>query len=88
MWGFKENSKIKAVYNHWDSYPEVLGKWILNMVKKKSIEELKNWFKKIERGETDYVLELVNTEFPSWCEWAYIINFDSQTLDIYIRSRT
>jgi len=46
-YGFYKNGQTKVTYNHFDSYPEYLGKSIIEFLKNTSIEELNEIFEKI-----------------------------------------
>ena len=42
LYGFRKNGVDKVTYNHWDSYPDGLGKQILRFIKIKKLFFLKN----------------------------------------------
>lgn len=47
IYGFYKNKVDKLAYNHWDSYPDILGKNIVDFIKETNIEEMNNIFDKI-----------------------------------------
>lgn len=93
------NNEEKIGYNHFDSYPSGLGNEILTFLKGKTIEELKNIFSNIvveDNSDTDawdWKNHTFNTKFEDvhrflidslFCEFAYIINLDSNKLEVYV----
>lgn len=93
------NNEEKIGYNHYDSYPSGLGNEILTFLKGKTIEELKNIFSNItlvKNSDNDvwnWQNHSFNTEFLDqhnflndslFCEFAYIINLDSNKLEVYV----
>lgn len=46
-YGLRKDGIDKLTYNHWDSYPDCLGKTVVEFCKNHSIEELNNIFNKI-----------------------------------------
>lgn len=126
-YGFRFEGKDKVTYNHWDSYPAVLGEKIIKMCNEHTVEELQELFKKIRLVKNDeaptpedeqifealledgigyredyYSLlrglqgqpeQLFNYPIMTddnyflddslFCEWAYIINLDNKTLEVY-----
>jgi len=54
LWGFYSNGITKATYNHCDSYPDGLGKTVLEFIKKHSATELKEVFEKIKMIGSDH----------------------------------
>ena len=44
LYGFRKNGIDKCTYNHFDSYPEVLGKRITDFYKNNSIAQLSHFF--------------------------------------------
>lgn len=95
--GFYKNGKEKVGYNHYDSYPTGLGADLVRYLDGKTISELNMICDGIEiteyeSGETftengfnekfeNYVTFLANSLF---CEYAYIINLDDNTVEFYI----
>ena len=47
LYGFRKNGIDKLTYNHYDSYPEVLGKNIVKFCKETSLEEMNEIFDRI-----------------------------------------
>ena len=47
MYGFYQNGVTKATYNHFDSYPEWLGKKIVDFIRNTTIEEMNEIFDRI-----------------------------------------
>lgn len=47
-YGFYKNGMTKATYNHYDSYPEGLGKDVVNFIKTTSIKELNKIFENLK----------------------------------------
>jgi len=126
-YGIRYKGEDKVTYNHWDSYPRVLGQTMIDFCNNHSIRELKELFKKIrlvEDAETpttedrqrfkEYITEDIGyredfysllrglmgqpeqlfnapimneaSEFlldSLFCEYAYIINLDENTLEVY-----
>lgn len=95
--GFIKNDVEKIAYNHYDSYPDCLGKHLLKYIESKTIEELDNVFESITfiYEDEEYAFDPDNgfaTQFEDYhtflydslfCEWAYIINLDTKKLEIY-----
>lgn len=93
------NNEEKIGYNHYDSYPSGLGNEILTFLKGKTIEELKNIFSNIvveNNSDTD-AWDWKNHKFVEkfederrflidslFCEYAYLINLDSNKLEVYV----
>lgn len=46
-YGFRKDGIDKLTYNHWDSYPDGLGRTVVEFCKNHDVEELKNIFDKI-----------------------------------------
>ena len=46
--GFRKNGVDKIMYNHWDSYPDYLGKVILEFCSSTKVDEINDMFDKIE----------------------------------------
>jgi hypothetical protein len=128
-YGFYKGGISKITYNHFDSYPECLGKDILKYMKAKSIEEMNNDFAIITMVKSndiptteqfikcaEYYNDTVSSKSPEewycllretqgdldasakiglmidthtflenslFCKWAYIINLDTNVLEIY-----
>lgn len=93
------NGEEKIGYNHFDSYPEGLGNEILTFLKGKTIDDLKTLFSNItiiENSDNDvwnWQSHTFNTEFLDehnflidslFCEFAYLINLDSNKLEVYV----
>jgi hypothetical protein len=53
IWGFRQDSKDKLTYNHYDSYPTGLGNQIVEFIKNHSIEELAVIAKRIKLVKAD-----------------------------------
>lgn len=96
--GIRFNNIDKVGYNHCDSYPVGLGNSILKFLQKYSIEQLKDIYNSIEFADSneDWGWDWDNNCFCStfydrldflydslFCEYAYIINLDSQMLEFY-----
>ena len=47
LYGFRKNGVDKLTYNHYDSYPEGLGRDIVEFIRKHTIKELNNIYDKI-----------------------------------------
>lgn len=47
LYGFRMNGLDKTTYNHFDSYPDILGRDIVNFCSNYSADEMKEIFKKI-----------------------------------------
>lgn len=54
-YGFYKNGITKATYNHFDSYPSVLGESILDFVGNTSLKNMNNIFDKIELVREDSI---------------------------------
>lgn len=48
LYGFRKNGCDKAVYHHYDSYPEGLGKEFVDFIKVIGVNRLNDFFEKIE----------------------------------------
>ena len=48
LYGFRKNGVDKTTYNHFDSYPDGLGADVINFIKKHSIDELKQFYDRIQ----------------------------------------
>ena len=96
---FNNNNEEKIGYNHFDSYPEGLGNEILTFLKGKTIDELKSIFSNItlvKNSDNDvwnWQKHTFNTEFLDesrflidslFCEFAYIINLDTNKFEVYV----
>lgn len=99
--GHTIDGKTYGTYNHFDSYPEGLGKGVIELIGKfNTIEDMKNRIKSLRWSEDgdgfdSYSGAILGKEsfLPSYdlgfiadslfCEWAYIINFDTNKLEIY-----
>lgn len=92
------NNDEKIGYNHCDSYPEGLGNELLTFLKNKTIDELKIIFsnitinRHIDADAWDWNNHTFNLKFADdrnflkdslFCEFAYIINLDTNKLEIY-----
>ena len=53
LWGFRKNEEDKLTYNHYDSYPDYLGRTVVEFVKNHAKEELDNIFKRIVLVDED-----------------------------------
>lgn len=53
LYGIRKNGIDKATYNHWDSYPEALGKDIVKFCKNNGIEKLDKFFNLIELVDSE-----------------------------------
>ena len=95
--GFRFNGTDKIAYNQWDSYPEGLGADVIEHLKDKTIEELKDEFEYIVlvddcrniawngKGFNQEFRDAKDFLFNSlFCEYAYIINLDSNMLEFYV----
>jgi len=137
LFGFVKNGKPKLMYNHFDSYPEGLGKCMCEFISTSNKFELNDMYKAItlvaehkpataeeadfcitaglydntvssgeptdwycllrrEQGDLNLIRDVINRygkaymidshtfiEDSLFCEFAYIINLDTDTLDIY-----
>ena len=95
--GFIKNDVEKIAYNHYDSYPDWLGKHFLKFIESKTLKELNNVFDSITFIDRDEKSAFdpdngFETQFEDYktflydslfCEWAYIINLDTKKLEIY-----
>ena len=97
--GIRFNEIDKIGYNHCDSYPKNgLGDSILTFLKNHSIEQLKNIYNNIvfsddsEEWAWDWDNDCFNLTFYDssqflinslCCEYAYIINLDTECLEFY-----
>lgn len=53
LFGMRKNGQDKAVYNHFDSYPEYLGKEFLSFIKMNGPEKLSQFFDNIKLIDAD-----------------------------------
>lgn len=97
--GIRFKGVDKVGYNHSDSYPLGLGQEVLNFLRGKTINKLREIYKKItvhdnadELDAWDWENSQFNNSFYNdecflhdslFCEYAYIINLDNKTLEIY-----
>lgn len=96
--GFRYNGEDKIAYNHSSSYPSCLGQSVIDYLKGKTIEELKNICDEITvtNIEDDDCPFCPKTGFAKsfedyqsflknslFCEYAYIINLDDNKLEFY-----
>lgn len=92
--GFYYKGKEKVGYNHFDSYFTGLGNDLLNYLKGKTKEELINVCNsiKLESEDDAWAVNKFNDDFRDYrtflydnvfCEYAYIINLDSNKLEVY-----
>ena len=94
--GFHCGGVDKIAYNRWDSYPSGLGQSVLDYLKDKTLNELKDEFEGInlisEHNEYGWNGIGFNHEFQDasdflrdslFCEYAYIINLDDNVLEFY-----
>lgn len=88
----------KIGYNHYDSYPDGLGKEVIMYLKCKSVDMLKRVFDEIELDDSadddgwDWNEHCFNKKFQDYGsfmadslfnEWSYIVNLDEGVLEIY-----
>jgi hypothetical protein len=66
--GFHRGGEDKIMYNHFDSYPECLGRDTINFIRETSIEEMNEIFERIIMVEMSSV---PNTEQIEECEKYY-----------------
>lgn len=130
LYGFYRDGETKATYNHFDSYPECLGKSIVAFIQHTSVEEMnkifdhivlidensqptkeqikaclsyydgrvseqstEDWYCLLRKAQGDlnvykqglkYMIDSQDFIKESlFCEWAYIINLDNNTLEVY-----
>jgi len=78
--GFYRNGEHKVTYNHSDSYPDGLGKKMLEYLNEFSIEELNNHFNSIELVNEN---EVPTAEQIERCEQSCSVDLDvgEQTVD-------
>lgn len=48
LYGIRKNGRDKATYNHWDSYPDYLGREVAKFCASRTLEELNTLFDNIE----------------------------------------
>lgn len=53
LYGFMKDGKLKITYNHFDSYPECLGKEIFNYIKNRTLSDLIKIYDSIELIDGD-----------------------------------
>ena len=95
--GIRRGGIDKVGYNHFDSYPEGLGKEILTWLKNTNMNKLEKFFQKIQFDEESDVFDWKNSKMNSvfeeysgflenslFCEYAYIINLDDGVLEFYV----
>lgn len=87
MIGYIKNEKEKGYYNHYDSYPSWLLRKLLVFIKERPEALIKEFaediFKKLIE---EFDLRHENFDFiydSLFCEYAYIFNYDKETLEIY-----
>lgn len=51
--GFRKNWTTKLIYNHWDSYPEGLGREFVDWIKTKTSEELNKIYDNLKMGRSN-----------------------------------
>lgn len=97
--GFRKNDKDFVFYNHYDSYPSSLGEKVLSFIQETDISELNvitdQLFHEQFSSLPNFLGRLIDHSDPSsinaeqflldslFCEYAYIINLDTQKLEFY-----
>jgi hypothetical protein len=98
---FQKNNVLYSIYSNSDSAPNVLGNYILDLIRRWGIDALSTFIDNIELVDTDgfsiydiddcienntkFLLQ-DNTDFMHdslMCEWAYVVNIDTNELEIY-----
>jgi hypothetical protein len=64
LYGIRKNGVDKTTYNHYDSYPEVLGEDIVGFIKTTTIEEMNRIYDKIEMVNDSFVPS--DAELVAW----------------------
>ena len=97
--GIRYNGEDKVGYNHSDSYTADLGKSVLTWLKTQNLKNLKDFYSIIQLTDDanndvwDSVHDRMYEQFEDYheflynslfCEYAYIINLDTQKLEFYI----
>ena len=77
LWGFRKNGEDKLTYNHYDSYPDYLGRTVVEFVKKYAKEELDNIFKRIVLVDEDTP---ATAEAMVLCKSVWTFNFFSYSV--------
>lgn len=99
LYGFHKNGIDKLTYNHLDSYPDWLGKKIVEFCMEHDLGVdggdwywtlrpnqgcPENWLPFIDSGSKVYMID--NSSFIKdslFCEYAYIVNLDTDQLEFY-----
>lgn len=95
--GWRFNGEDKIGYNHYDSYPSGLGTGVLNFIRSfGSMDAIKDYAAKVELIDDEKADSYDGQSFKQkfndyasfmhdslFCEWAYIINVDTEMLEIY-----
>lgn len=72
-----------VVYNHMDSYPEILGIKVVDLIKSRKVEENMTWIYFIFSHFKNKVFTTLHAPEPSLhIEWVYTINLNTSSLHI------
>ena len=94
LYGFRKNGIDKLTYNHWGSYPEGLGKDIVQFCKETSLEEMNKIFdriilvKKDSRPSTQQIKECIkyfneDVSTGSIYDWYCLLRETQGNLNVY-----
>ena len=95
--GIRKNGIDKIGFNNYDSYPSGLGNKVLNYIRNNTIDQLSTMFDYILLDNNSKNCAWNKNGFSTsfrdssrflnnslFCEYAYIINLDTQELEVYI----
>jgi len=76
--GLKKNGKAKLIYNHYDSYPEWLGKEFTDWLLERTPEEIEQAYKNIKlgRSETYWIEKFKDNWKDKWITWDEVTEDD------------
>ena len=76
--GLRKNGKAKLIYNHYDSYPEGLGREFTDWLLERTPEEIEQAYKNIKlgRSETYWIEKFKDNWNKKWITWDEVTEDD------------